>query len=300
MIKANKLIRAAPKYLGTPYSVMDCQAYVERVLADAGIWKNLAGSNAWYRFALKHGWVGTPEKCKKEFGKIPKGAFLFILKNDGKEPEQYKDDEIGNASHIGIYTGQTEGQMLQQAIEDRGLQPGKDCVALIEKAGHGSGAINSSYTCGCVATSKFEGKSINGGWNRVWLWTEMIDYSEEEEQHMEYAQATVVLPAGSKGSTVNMREGPNTNYGIMTKVPVGCAVEVIYDQGQWCMIQYNNKTGWMQSNYLEYDGQTDETGQDELTNDQQRKIADLTEKIGEYAAGILQAKKAICDIVGFG
>ena len=299
MIRAEDLIREAPKYLGTPYSVMDCQAYVEKVLADAGIRKNLAGSNAWYRFAMQHGWVGSPEQCKKEFGKIPEGAFLFILKNDGKEPGQYKDDGIGNASHIGIYTGKTENQMMARAFIDQEIDSMEDRRALDKKAGHGSGAINSSYTWGCVATSNFEGKSINGGWNRVWLWTEMIDYSEEEEQKMG-EQATVVLPAGSKGSTVNMREGPGTNYGIMTKVPVGWVVEVISDQGQWCKIQYNHKTGWMQSNYLEYDGQADETGQDELTNDQQREIAELTEIIGKYAAGILQAKKVICDIVGLG
>ena len=63
------------KYIGTPYTTMDCQGFVEKMLEDAGIKKNLKGSNAWYREMT---WVGTPEECKKIFGAIPVGAFLFI------------------------------------------------------------------------------------------------------------------------------------------------------------------------------------------------------------------------------
>lgn len=54
---------------------MDCQKFVEKCLADVGIKKDLAGSNAWFRYMT---WTGTPEECKKKFGKVPAGAFLFI------------------------------------------------------------------------------------------------------------------------------------------------------------------------------------------------------------------------------
>ena len=80
MPKASELLKVSPKYLGTPYSKMDCQAFVEKCLSDIGIHDNLPGSNAWYR---RMTWVGTPEECKTSFGKIPEGAFLFILKSDG-------------------------------------------------------------------------------------------------------------------------------------------------------------------------------------------------------------------------
>ena len=105
-------------------------------MADVGYDRNLAGSNAWYRVMS---WTGSPEECLKVFGQIPNGAFLFILKQDGKEPEKYKKDGIGNASHIGI------------------------CIHRHD------GAINSSSSRGCVCYSKFADKSINGGWNRVGL-----------------------------------------------------------------------------------------------------------------------------------
>ncbi len=130
------------KYIGTPYSTMDCQAFVEQCLLDAGLDWNLAGSNSWYR-AMD--WTGTPEECIALFGSIPKGAFLYILKFDGGEPPRYQSDGLGNASHIGIYTG-------------RGL-----------------GAIHSSQSKGGVLESAFAGRTINGGWNRVGLWKK-LDY----------------------------------------------------------------------------------------------------------------------------
>ena len=57
-VKASFAAQQGEKYLGTPYSEMDCQAFVEACLRDAGINLDLAGSNAWYR---KMDWTGTPE-----------------------------------------------------------------------------------------------------------------------------------------------------------------------------------------------------------------------------------------------
>ncbi|MBR4458478.1 MAG: leucine-rich repeat protein [Clostridia bacterium] len=133
------------KYIGTPYSVLDCQAFVEVCLRDAGINKNLAGSNAWYR---QMDWTGTPEECVALFGTVPKGAFLFIHAYDHGEPLKYWADGLGNASHIGICTGT------------------------------GLGAIHSSYSRYGVYESSFRNRTINGGWNRVGLWKE-LDYGEE-------------------------------------------------------------------------------------------------------------------------
>ena len=133
------------KYIGTPYSVYDCQGFVEKCLSDAGLQKDLAGSNAWYREMT---WRGTPEQCVAEFGYIPKGAFLFIVVHDGGEPSSYQDN-LGNANHIGIYTGR------------------------------GKGAIHSSFSKQGVYESYFECATIpGGGWNMVGLWKE-LDYGND-------------------------------------------------------------------------------------------------------------------------
>ena len=85
-------------------------------------------------------WTGTPEECKAKFGGVPKGALLFILENDGGERARGYYDGLGNASHIGVYTG------------------------------IGQGAVHASSSKGKVCESKFAGKTIrNGGWNRSGL-----------------------------------------------------------------------------------------------------------------------------------
>ena len=176
-INGDKLGSVGFQYLGVPYSKMDCQAFVEKCLADCGLDMNLAGSNAWYREVNRNGWTGTPEECTALYGGVPNGAFLFILKHDNGEPQKYKADGLGNASHIGICTGK-----------------------------QGEGAIHSSSSRGCVCESKFKGKTIpNGGWNRVGLW-DMVDYIEFNETTPEPVQ-TQTLPTlrkGSKGEYVTL------------------------------------------------------------------------------------------------
>ena len=219
-VRAADVVKAAPKYLGVHYSDMDCQAFVEQCLKDAGISKNLPGSNAWYREMT---WVGTPEECKASFGKIPVGAFLFILKQDGGEPAKYKPDGIGNASHIGIYSGT------------------------------GEGAYHSSASVGFVCESKFKGKSISGGWNRVGLWDRLeydIDIPGNSGRSEKPVSSEVAIVSANSGSTVNMRKGPATTAALVARVPVGAPVNVIDRDKGWARVEYAGDTGYMMEAFL--------------------------------------------------
>ena len=95
------------KYDNIPYSKMDCQAFVEEVLADCGVRNsngkryNWKGSNDMWRNALM--WKGTIQDALDTFGHIPDGAWLFIVKNDGGETERGYNDGQGNATHVAIY-----------------------------------------------------------------------------------------------------------------------------------------------------------------------------------------------------
>ena len=95
------------QYNGIPYKDLDCQAFVEKVAKDAGIRKkdgsvyNWKGSNAMWRQIP--GWKGTVEECRQQFGEIPLGAWVFIMKNDGGEKDRGYQDNIGNYTHVGIY-----------------------------------------------------------------------------------------------------------------------------------------------------------------------------------------------------
>lgn len=221
MIKGSDLAGAGFKYIGRSYSEMDCQAFVERCLADCG-WKiDLPGSNAWYRKCHSEGWVGSPEACVREFGTTPPGAFLFILEHDGGEPEKYKPDGLGNASHIGIVTGQ------------------------------GEGAIHSSASRGCVAESKYKNKTIpNGGWNMIGLLPDNIDYhgvSPEPGPGPEPEPpepATTMIVWADNGKPVKMRAKPSTSCGLYDEVPCGAVVEVVKYGEEWSTVNYGARSGW--------------------------------------------------------
>ena len=241
MVQAKDLARAGCKYLGTPYSKLDCQAFVEKALSDCGCSINLPGSNAWYR---RMTWVGTPEDCKKKYGYIPPGAFLYIWKNDGGEVQRGYHDGKGNASHIGIYTGMTGAEMVNIAIADGDTKT--------DKTDFGDGAIHSSSTREKVCTSNFAGKAISGGWNRVGLDETIISYFGDESMQVTY-QARVV------GGKLNFRKQPDTNADSYGRIPDGTVVTVVEDLGGWSKIQYDGKTGYVVSQYLEEITQGQET-----------------------------------------
>lgn len=194
MVNGEKLGDVGFQYLGVPYSKMDCQAFVEQCLRDCGLNKNLAGSNAWFREVYKNGLIMTPEACVKTYGAVPKGAFLFILKDSG-EPAKYQADGLGNASHIGICTGK-----------------------------RGEGAIHSSSSRGCVCESKFQGKTIkNGGWNRVGLW-DMVDYNATA-----VTPETPATPA-TQESLPTLRYGSKGTYVTLLQTKL---IQFGYDLSQW-------------------------------------------------------------------
>ncbi|MBR6029229.1 MAG: SH3 domain-containing protein [Clostridia bacterium] len=214
------------QFLGRPYSEMDCQAFVEACMKKVGIRDNLPGSNAWYR---KMTWVGTPEECRAKFGCIPRGALLYILKQDGREPAKYRDDGIGNASHIGIYIGRKDG------------------------------AIHSSQSRGFVCYSKFAGKSIHGGWNRVGLW-DRFDYGEkvnnelsgtQNDQNEVVIQMKKAVVKTYNGAGVNLRTQKATTSVRVCTIPENAEVIISEEDGTWSTVSYNGRNGYVLSAFLQ-------------------------------------------------
>ena len=97
------------KYTGVKYAQMDCQKFVETVLKDCGVRKpdgkayDWKGVNSMWRNAFT--WKGTIEEARRVYGSIPIGAWMIHWVNDGGEKERGYNDGLGNAKHIGIYTG---------------------------------------------------------------------------------------------------------------------------------------------------------------------------------------------------
>lgn len=263
MVKASDIIAAAPKYMGTPYSRMDCQAFVEACLKYAGNDTDLGGSNAWYRKCIKNGWVGTPEECKKKYGRIPPGAFLFIHAFDGGEKKRGYNDKYGNASHIGLYTDETGRQMVKQAMEYG--------VTDASKYNFGDGAMHSSSKRECVCTSKFNGATISGGWNKVGLWNE-IDYGMESKggETVKVTYTAVVVGGG-----LNIRKEKSTKSQLIAQIPEGANVLVTEEEGDWSKVSYQGHTGYVLNRYLK-----EVTAEPETITVQRKELMDMYDKLG--------------------
>lgn len=231
-ISAEEFSKAGDKYLGTPYSRMDCQAFVERCMQDCGLKMDLGGSNSWYREIMKHGWAGTPEECMKLFGLIPTGALLFIWEPVSKHtPEKFRKDGIGDLTHIGIVTHRNDG------------------------------AIHSSSKNECVCTSEFKDKTIpNGGWNRIGLY-DKFDYGKTINWYMDHAgigekpQTKEDTPMqavtySENGGTINLRAGKSTNAARIEKLQPGEKVEILKSEGTWSKVRWKGKVGYIMSEFL--------------------------------------------------
>ncbi len=85
--------------LGTPYKQMDCQAFVEKVLEIAGLKIiNYRGSNHMWRDLVY-------DRRSVRGNKVPAGTLVFIVRADGGEKKRGYNDDMQNATHVGIALG---------------------------------------------------------------------------------------------------------------------------------------------------------------------------------------------------
>lgn len=99
-------------YIGIPYSRLDCQAFIERVLGDMGVRDPTSGKRYNWR-GSNHMWreaVHDPRELAGNYGTVPVGAWLFTIKHDGGERDRGYRDDKGNAAHVGLYLG--DGQVM--------------------------------------------------------------------------------------------------------------------------------------------------------------------------------------------
>lgn len=92
--------------IGIPYSKLDCQALIEKILMRGGInCKNFRGSN--------HMWREMVTNRRDKYTNIIPGTILFTVKLDGGEKKRGYKDNYGNACHVGMYVGNNyEGNVI--------------------------------------------------------------------------------------------------------------------------------------------------------------------------------------------
>lgn len=247
-------------HVGYTYEDMDCQAFVEHCVKQAGGSMSYRGSNDMARHAA---WLGTLENAQAE-GMLRPGALLFIHEEDESAlPARYVGDGLGDFSHVGLYVG-------------------ADALSDTDKSGRrrACDVVHSSATMGRVA-----GSTLQNGWTHVG-WAHEIDYGEEAAPGVEPGAgidqgasggAAAVgdgLTAGSPaagaeryavvaspdGGPVKLRRSASRGESLYWLVNAGARVRVERERDGWALIRAictdgYTRRAYMMAQYLEYENE---------------------------------------------
>lgn len=241
--------------VGYTYDEMDCQAFVEHCVKQAGGEMNYRGSNDMARHAV---WLGTLENAKAA-GKLVPGAGMLI--HEGTEanlPAKYRGDGLGDFSHVGLYVG-------ENALTDTDKNGQKRSCDV----------VHSSDTMGRVA-----GSTLKNGWTHV-MWFAEIDYGVDVQPGVEIgaeiSQDTTVDATGAEGGLtagtpaasaeryatvvspdggpVKLRKSASKDESLYWHVNPGARVQVEHERDGWALIRAictdgHTRRAYMMSHFL--------------------------------------------------
>lgn len=152
---ANQVAQAAmaAAHVGYTYEEMDCQAFIEHCVRQAGGSMDYRGSNDMARGAA---WLGTLSQARAQGRLVPGAGVLIREETEENLPARYAGDGLGDFSHVGLYVG--EGALCD--TDKNGNARSCDVV-------------HSSATMGRVA-----GSTLQNGWTHV-MWFSEIDYGND-------------------------------------------------------------------------------------------------------------------------
>lgn len=240
--------------LGTPYKELDCQASIEKAVRLAGGKMAYSGSN---HMARNVAWLGTLENAKATFGDpLPVGMALFINEEVSEStPAQYREDGLGDFTHVGLYAG-------PKAFKD------KNKYGITRTCD----AIHSSATMKRVA-----GTTIKNGWTHAGFFKEIdceveIDegltlgvYAEEILNNGENStepvlnnEGQLVAPSANQygivtsadGNPVKVREKPQKDAIYKYEAPTGTRVQILGEKNGFYKIMYKGKPRWMMREFV--------------------------------------------------
>lgn len=237
---ANQVARAATAaaHVGYTYEEMDCQAFIEHCVRQAGGSMDYRGSNDMARGAA---WLGTLSQARAQGRLVPGAGVLIREETEENLPARYAGDGLGDFSHVGLYVG--EGALTD--TDKNGRMRSCDVA-------------HSSATMGRVA-----GSTLQSGWTHV-LWFPEIDYGASGGAGTAAAGdgltagasparfATVVSP---DGNPVKLRKSASREETLYWLVGAGARVEVERTRDGWSLIRAlctdgRTRRAWMMDRYL--------------------------------------------------
>ena len=150
---ANQVAQAATlaAHVGYTYDELDCQAFVEHCVRQAGGRMDYLGTNDMARRAA---WLGTLDEARAQGRLVPGAGLLIRESTEANLPARYAGDGLGDFSHVGLYVG-------ENALTDTDKNGRRRACDV----------VHSSATMGRVA-----GSTLQNGWTHA-LWFSEIDYA---------------------------------------------------------------------------------------------------------------------------
>lgn len=195
------------------YKQEDCQGFIEATVRRAGgEMKDYAGTNDMFRHACTE---VIPLGEAIDARRLVPGMVLFIVAQDGGEPDKYKADGRGNASHVGWYTG--------------GIHE----------------VVHSSQSKGQVAAS-----TLRNGWTHAG-WLRDVAYGEAETPAAQTAPAASIayidLPADE---TVFHRISPSSSSKWWGRIRGQEPVELVSVSDGWARVRCGGHDGYVMAGFV--------------------------------------------------
>ena len=255
---ANQVARAATlaAHVGYTYDELDCQAFVEHCVRQAGGAMDYLGTNDMARRAA---WMGTLAAARAQGHLVPGAGLLIREETDANLPARYAGDGLGDFSHVGLYVG-------------------PDALTDTDKNGSARSCdvVHSSATMGRVA-----GSTMANGWTHV-MWFSEIDYGNEAGLGVDHGAdsddvadgmdisdgltagtsatsvkryAVVVSP---DGGPVKLRKSASKDESLYWHVNPDARVQVEHERDGWALIRAictdgHTRRAYMMSKFLHDD-----------------------------------------------
>lgn len=240
--------------VGYTYDEMDCQAFIEHCVRQAGGSMDYRGSNDMARGAA---WLGTLSQARAQGRLVPGAGVLIREETDAKLPARYAGDGLGDFSHVGLYVG--EGALCD--TDKNGNARSCDVV-------------HSSATMGRVA-----GSTLANGWTHA-MWFPEIDYGNDAGLGVDQGAdsgdvsdggidisdgLTAGTPAQSAdryavvvspdGGPVKLRKSASAEETLYWLVNAGARVQVERERDGWALIRAictdgHTRRAYMMSHFL--------------------------------------------------
>ena len=253
---ANQVARAATAaaHVGYTYEEMDCQAFIEHCVRQAGGSMDYRGSNDMARGAA---WLGTLSQARAQGRLVPGAGVLYVyLLNGGKPARALRRRRPGRLQPCGPLRGRGRPHRHRQKRQDAQLRRGAF------QRYHGPRA----------------GSTLQGGWTHV-LWFPDIDYGASGGAGNAAAAGTAAttaatgagttgdgLTAGASpvrfatvvspdGNPVKLRKSASREETLYWLVGAGARVEVERTRDGWSLIRAictdgRTRRAWMMDRYL--------------------------------------------------